>query len=73
MSESGYGAEEHAILLLPGWRHPRTGKVHIRRECRAVEFHRALMNPIIVRLDLESEVAAVLGDEHLCRYCFSGF
>lgn len=66
-------SESFAILLLPGWRHPGTGKVHIRRECRAVQYHAERMQPIIVRLDDEQECARVLGEKNLCRYCFAGF
>ena len=68
-----HDAETFAVLLLPGWRHPVTDKVHIRRECRAVQYHRERMTPILVRLDAESEAARVLGEENLCRFCFSGF
>lgn len=66
-------SETFAVLLLPGWRHPNTGKVHIRRECRAVEFHLGRMQPIMVRLDDEREVGRVLGERNLCGYCFAGF
>lgn len=67
-----YDPSSFAVLLLPGWRHPRTGKVHIRRDCRAVQFHAHLMQPILVRLDAENEVDRVLGgdQEQLCRWCF---
>lgn len=75
MSETNgeYESESFAVLLLPGWRHPTTGKVHIRRECRAVEFHLGRMTPILVRLDDAQEVSKVLGEENLCGYCFAGF
>lgn len=66
-------SEQHAVLLLPGWRHPRTERIHIRRDCRAVEFYRGNMTPILVRMDDEAEVGRVLGSENLCPYCFDGF
>jgi len=65
-------AESFAVLLLPGWRHPRTRKVHIRRDCPAVYYHRANMTPFLVRLDDEGEVSRVMNNDDCCRFCFTG-
>lgn len=62
--------DDHAVLLIPGWR-SRTGKLHIRRDCRAVQYHRQTMTPVLCRFDDASEAAKLLHDpEQLCRYCF---
>lgn len=76
MSEHTYDddqvdSESHAVLLLPGWRHKRTRKLHIRRDCRAVEFHGADMIPVLVRFDDERELERAMS-EGCCRYCFPG-
>lgn len=65
-------AESFAVLLLPGWRHPRTNKLHIRRDCPAVHYNAKIMSPVLIRLDDDSEVGRVLDDENLCRHCFTG-
>lgn len=63
--------EEHAVLLVPGWRNPRNGKLHIRRDCRAVEWHSRTMTPVLCRFDVDGEAYRVLAHrDHLCRYCF---
>ena len=63
--------EDHAVLLIPGWRHRVTGKLHIRRDCRAVQFYSANMVPVLCRFDDEREMERVLHDRGLlCRYCF---
>lgn len=66
-------SESFATLLLPGWRHAHTGKIHIRRDCRAVQFYADNMNPILVRLDDETEVTKVITEGERCGYCFRGF
>lgn len=68
---------EDAVLLVPGWRHTITGKLHIRRDCRAVMFHSDRMTPVLVRFDYDkpSELARLLApdDQHApCRWCFPG-
>jgi hypothetical protein len=66
--------EEHAVLLLPGWRHKTTKKLHIRRDCRAVQYYAENMTPVLVRFDCEQELARVLGDGFdCCKYCFPGY
>lgn len=65
-----YESETYAVLLLPGWRHPNTGKLHIRRDCRAVQYHGATMTPVLIRLDDDKEVKRVFSDDARCRYCF---
>lgn len=65
-------AETHAVLLLPGWRHQRSGKLHIRRDCRAVQFYAQVMTPVLIRLDDQREVDRVFGGDERCRYCFPG-
>lgn len=63
--------EEHAVLLIPGWRHRKSGKLHIRRDCRAVMYHSAAMSPVLCRFDDRNEAAKLLHDsDKLCRYCF---
>lgn len=63
--------EEHAVLLVPGWRHQVTRKLHIRRDCRAVQYHSEKMTPVLCRFDDANEVRRVLLDsDELCRYCF---
>ena len=60
------------VILLPGWR-ASSGKLHIRKDCRAVTYHRRHMTPVLVRLDDDREVSRVLGaTDELCGYCFSG-
>lgn len=66
---SDHDAESFAALLLPGWRSP-AGKLHIRRDCRAVQFHRQTMTPVLVRLDDQREVSRVLDEGELCGFCF---
>lgn len=62
---------DQAVLLVPGWRHPGTGRLHIRRDCRAVEWHSREMTPVLCRFDVEGETFRVLADRaRLCRYCF---
>lgn len=68
---------EDAVLLVPGWRHSETGRLHIRRDCRAVMFHSERMTPVLVRFDYEkpTELARLLApsDDHVpCRWCFPG-
>lgn len=65
-------SESYAVLLLPGWRHPVSGKVHIRRDCRAVQYHATNMAPILIRLDDQDEIERVFTEDALCRYCFPG-
>lgn len=65
-------SEQFAVLLLPGWRHKTTRKVHIRRDCRAVQFHANRMDPILIRLDDQAEIERVFSEDALCRYCFPG-
>lgn len=63
--------ELDAVLLVPGWRNPKNGKLHIRRDCRAVEWYAQNMTPVLCRFNVEGEAYRVLADrEHLCRYCF---
>lgn len=65
--------EEHAVLLIPGWRSRTTGKLHIRRDCRAVVYHGHTMSPVLCRFDDTDEVRKLLSDrDALCRYCFPG-
>lgn len=71
------GAYENAVLLVPGWRHSKTKRLHIRRDCRAVMFHSDEMQPVLVRFDYEKpgELARLLApsDDHVpCRWCFPG-
>lgn len=73
MTNDEYEAERFAVLLLPGWRHKTTGKVHIRRDCRAVQFYAANMTPILVRLDDENEAMRAFDPENRCTYCFKGY
>ena len=62
--------EEHAVLLIPGWR-SSTGKLHIRRDCRAVVYQRQHMTPVLCRFDDDNEAARLLHDSaNLCRWCF---
>lgn len=68
---------EDAVLLIPGWRHPSTRKLHIRRDCNAVMFHSEEMQPVLVRFDYETdrELRRLLApdDAHQpCRWCFPG-
>lgn len=67
-----HDAETFAVLLLPGWRHPTTGKVHIRRDCRAVQFHSREMTPILIRLDEAKECSRAFDLDDPCSYCFPG-
>lgn len=66
-----HDSETFAVMLLPGWRHQGTGKLHIRRECRAVQFHRETMTPVLVRLDDDRECSRVFDPDALCGYCFA--
>jgi hypothetical protein len=73
MSEYLDDAETHAVMLLPGWRHKKTRKLHIRRDCRAVQYHSDSMIPVLIRLDDEAELAKIdFGGATACRYCFPG-
>lgn len=65
--------EQPAALLLPGWRHQNTGKLHIRRECRAVQFYGNTMTPVLIRFDDDGEVSALFNRDNCCLYCFAGF
>ena len=58
---------ERAVILLPGWRHPVTKRIHIRRDCRAVEFYAKKMQPILFRMD-----DPTVSKDDLCLYCFAG-
>lgn len=74
MSEAAY---EHVALLLPGWRHQKSQRLHIRRDCRAVMYHADEMTPVLVRFDYDdaSELQRLLApdDTHTpCRWCFPG-
>lgn len=67
-------SETHAVLLLPGWRHKKTRKLHIRRDCRAVTYHAEKMIPVLVRFDDERELEKIMGSgDNCCRYCFPGY
>lgn len=61
--------EQHAVLLLPGWK-SSTGKLHIRRDCLAVIHHSQHMTPLLVRFDDCDEVSRVLDRYELCGWCF---
>ncbi len=63
---------EHAVMLLPGWRHKNTGKLHIRRDCKAVRYHAGDMSPILVRLADRDEVKRPRHVGDTCLYCFPG-
>jgi hypothetical protein len=63
---------EFAVFLLPGWRHKTTGKLHIRRDCKAVQYHIGNMSPVLVRLDDKKEVRRALTVGDTCLYCFPG-
>jgi hypothetical protein len=65
------GAETHAVILIPGWRHRSTGKLHIRRDCRAVMYREKEMIPVLVRFDDEREITRAM-ERGVCRYCFPG-
>jgi hypothetical protein len=76
MSTQG-DAYENAVLLLPGWRHTVTRRLHIRRDCRAVMYHAANMTPVLVRFDYENdrELRRLLAPDDMhepCKYCFPG-
>lgn len=69
--EPFFDAEEHVALLIPGWRHTKTGRLHIRRDCRAVQFGAKTMNPELLRFDtLEDLDAGIACEKNLCGYCF---
>jgi hypothetical protein len=72
LDDDDQDAETFAVLLLPGWKHRRTGKIHIRRDCRAVQFHADLMAPILIRMDDQGELSRILDRCEVCGYCFPG-
>lgn len=69
---SDYDQETHAVLLIPGWRHPKTRKLHIRRDCRAVIYYAEAMTPVLCRFDDDRELKRLLESDEVCRYCFPG-
>lgn len=70
MNDDAHQDGRLASLLLPGWRHPHTGKIHIRPDCRAVQYHAPNMRPILIRLDDRNEMQRVVEQGTPCRYCF---
>lgn len=77
MLDDDFSGYDNAVLLLPGWRHTKTRRLHIRRDCRAVMYHADAMTPVLVRLDYanDRELRRLLApdDSHEpCRYCFPG-
>lgn len=66
---------QDAVLVLPGWRHATTKRLHIRRDCRAVMYHADDMTPVLVRFDYDSakELRRLLAPDDLhepCKWCF---
>lgn len=66
-----------AVLVLPGWRHSKTQRLHIRRDCRAVMYHAQEMTPVLVRFDYDDakELRRLLAPDDMhepCRWCFPG-
>ena len=65
--------EPYTVADLLGWRHLKTGKLHLLKTCLAVRFHRADMD--------EVTISCVRGPGYefmprsadpLCPFCFPG-
>ncbi len=62
---------EPVPILLHAWRHETTGKLHIRGDCRAVQFQADAMTPLLIRVDNLRELERTgFGAPEACRWCF---
>ena len=58
------------VVRVIGWKHPKSGKLHLTNSCIAVHFNRADMEEIELRCVLASGSFLPISDSALCDYCF---
>jgi hypothetical protein len=57
-------------FMLAAYRHPRTGRIHFRPECRAMRYQRRSLDPIILRTDDLPTWHRLIDADALCGWCF---
>lgn len=55
-------------ILMAVYRHETTRRLHFRNECRAMQYGREKMTPLLLRHDLVKAKGKLPGDP--CRFCF---
>jgi len=63
--------EPYAVADLLGWRHPRTGKLHLTNRCLAVRFHRADLDEVTISCIRGPGYEFMpRSSDPLCAFCF---
>jgi hypothetical protein len=60
--------DDLGTLLLPGWRHPTSKKLHIRPECPAMKYSRS-WDAVLIRFDEVPELKRA----DCCGFCFAWY